>query len=325
MRLVLETHTRIHSLGASAEVDPFAIYFTHNAISSHFRNGDLIDDAIEQILNGHVLPDVFPPLEVVPYDGKLYSLSNRRLFMFRVLSRKESGESLHSCIRACNASVFSQRAQDTAGKAIQIMAGLDGGANGFDAQRPLVKFQSGANIDTRSAAQRSESSSSAAPLSERIPPHRKMLSNQSSPACTANACNKKQKEDSGRGFATGLPKPAAAAAPITVGVQSVSNSWRAQESSNSRSINSLEDFANSVPWTSRERSDNDASCSNQHCSNKSSASGQPECSNLFPRISGPMTHTDSDVADFTVPTTQDLRRSATRVSPLHLSGTGIKT
>jgi len=67
-------------------VDPFTIYFTHHAISKRFRTGQLIDDVIQDILEGRTSVEDFPQLEVTLRAGKLYSISNRRLFVFRVLA-----------------------------------------------------------------------------------------------------------------------------------------------------------------------------------------------------------------------------------------------
>jgi len=68
--------------------DPFEIFFTHNCIGSRFRNGTVLDDAIRGILESGMPGSAFPPMCVTRYpgDGRLYSLSNRRLFLFRVIS-----------------------------------------------------------------------------------------------------------------------------------------------------------------------------------------------------------------------------------------------
>ena len=80
--------------GASADakcalsVNPFDVHFTHDRISPAFRSGTRIDDAIQCSIDGSVGPQSFPPLEVVRFHGKLFSISNRRLFMLRVLAQK---------------------------------------------------------------------------------------------------------------------------------------------------------------------------------------------------------------------------------------------
>lgn len=67
------------------EIDPFQVRFTHNSISAWFRSGTQIDQAISDISSGN-LSFSFPPLEVVWRGGALYSLSNRRLYLSRVLA-----------------------------------------------------------------------------------------------------------------------------------------------------------------------------------------------------------------------------------------------
>ena len=77
-------------------LDPHSVYFMHDRISRRFRTedergrplpggGQTLDEAITLILAGEMSPSVYPPLELVQKDGKVYSMSNRRLFVFRVL------------------------------------------------------------------------------------------------------------------------------------------------------------------------------------------------------------------------------------------------
>ena len=70
----------------ATKLSPFLIKFTHDKISKCFRTGFAIDEAIRDIQAGRLAPEAFPPLEVVVQSYGLYSLSNRRLFMFRVLA-----------------------------------------------------------------------------------------------------------------------------------------------------------------------------------------------------------------------------------------------
>ena len=72
--------------GARFELHPFDIRFTHDSVSAAFRTGVPLDDEIEQVLGGRLGPKAFPPLEITLLDGHLYSISNRRLFLFRVLA-----------------------------------------------------------------------------------------------------------------------------------------------------------------------------------------------------------------------------------------------
>ena len=74
--------------GTVVEVDPLEIRFTHASISSTFRSGDALDDIIIAALNdGPSEMTPFPPMELVNTEsGKIYSISNRRLFVFRCLA-----------------------------------------------------------------------------------------------------------------------------------------------------------------------------------------------------------------------------------------------
>lgn len=67
-------------------VNPHDVLFTHNSISCFFRNGNGLDESIESIKTGNSTVQAYPPLELVRHDGMLWSLSNRRLYVFRVLS-----------------------------------------------------------------------------------------------------------------------------------------------------------------------------------------------------------------------------------------------
>lgn len=70
----------------TTQLDPRQIRFTHDRISPSFSSGIGLDDTIESILTGQMKVDTIPPLEVVEHHAQYYSLSNRRLFVFRVLA-----------------------------------------------------------------------------------------------------------------------------------------------------------------------------------------------------------------------------------------------
>lgn len=74
--------------GTLEELDPREIRFTHDSISFCFRSGAQLDTVIKSILDGQVSHEEFPPLEVTQVDGKWYSISNRRLFVLRVLASR---------------------------------------------------------------------------------------------------------------------------------------------------------------------------------------------------------------------------------------------
>ena len=83
-------HTRDDSV-LEIEVDPFRIRFTHDQIADTFRNGRAIDEVIQQMYMGRETATLFPPLHVVRWGWKRYSLSNRRLFVLRALHRLGCG------------------------------------------------------------------------------------------------------------------------------------------------------------------------------------------------------------------------------------------
>ena len=62
---------------------PFNIRFTHSSISNRFRNGGLLDNAIQDIQAGRLMPDAFPPLEVVARDGCSKKNPQRNYFTVR--------------------------------------------------------------------------------------------------------------------------------------------------------------------------------------------------------------------------------------------------
>lgn len=69
------------------ELNPKRLRFTHNTISYCFRNGTSLDKAIQDVLDGRSKFEDFPPLEVVRKKHvRYYSLSNRRLFVAKVLA-----------------------------------------------------------------------------------------------------------------------------------------------------------------------------------------------------------------------------------------------
>merc|ERR1712032_404008 len=80
-------------------VEPHKLRFTHDSISWKSRNGNSLDDTIKRLLDGDISPIDFPPLEVVRgMDGTMYSLSNRRLIVFRVLAHTNHALQIPVCI-----------------------------------------------------------------------------------------------------------------------------------------------------------------------------------------------------------------------------------
>ena len=66
-------------------VDPCAVRFTHDRISPSFRDGTPLDSTIVQLFKGQLWHKKIPSIEIVEHNGKWYSLSNRRLYVFRVV------------------------------------------------------------------------------------------------------------------------------------------------------------------------------------------------------------------------------------------------
>jgi len=75
---------------ATVTLDPNSIHFTHARISFCFSNGVRVDDSIEKVLGGKMKFDEFPAMQVVKVGGKFFSLSNRRLFVARVLRNRNA-------------------------------------------------------------------------------------------------------------------------------------------------------------------------------------------------------------------------------------------
>mmetsp|Transcript_150668 Transcript_150668/g.482107 ORF Transcript_150668/g.482107 Transcript_150668/m.482107 type:complete len:300 (-) Transcript_150668:156-1055(-) len=84
---VLAVREKLAALPDIRDVSPFQLHFTHDSISSRFRSGLHVDDAIDRIAEGRLESSAFPFLVVTEYGGSMFCLSNRRLFMFRVLAR----------------------------------------------------------------------------------------------------------------------------------------------------------------------------------------------------------------------------------------------
>ncbi|KAG6554971.1 hypothetical protein Mapa_003556 [Marchantia paleacea] len=68
------------------EVDPDQLTFTQDSIAVHFkkpREKERIDDAVISILQGTLRVSDFPRLRVVCHEGRLWSLDNRRLWVYK--------------------------------------------------------------------------------------------------------------------------------------------------------------------------------------------------------------------------------------------------
>ena len=83
-------------------VDPRRVRFTHDSINHKFQNGKSLDETIFNILYCNLKVQKFPPIELVQHEGALYSLSNRRLFVFRVVARHWPGYWFGACLYSFN-------------------------------------------------------------------------------------------------------------------------------------------------------------------------------------------------------------------------------
>ena len=65
-------------------MDPSTIRFTQNSISPTFsKEGQMVEGLIDDLRLGRITPDEISPIRVVRYDGKWWSLDNRRLYAFQ--------------------------------------------------------------------------------------------------------------------------------------------------------------------------------------------------------------------------------------------------
>jgi hypothetical protein len=59
------------------------VYFSQSTIKQTFKNGDLVQDLIDDLKSGEVKLSSLPPIRVTMVDGKWVSLDNRRLFAMK--------------------------------------------------------------------------------------------------------------------------------------------------------------------------------------------------------------------------------------------------
>ncbi|KAL2622438.1 hypothetical protein R1flu_002643 [Riccia fluitans] len=67
-------------------IDPATLLFTQDSIKNTFQvphEDERIDDAVDAILQGKLTACAFPAIRVVSYEGHLWSLDNRRLWVFK--------------------------------------------------------------------------------------------------------------------------------------------------------------------------------------------------------------------------------------------------
>lgn len=63
--------------------NPNSIRFTQDSIRGTFKNGNSVQDTIAALKSGSLSADAFPAIRVFEVDGQLFSLDNRRLYVFQ--------------------------------------------------------------------------------------------------------------------------------------------------------------------------------------------------------------------------------------------------
>ena len=71
--------------GVPLQLDPLDVRFTHSEISARIRDGRWIDQTIETVPDGLIAASHILPCTLVRWGSGMYSLYNRKLFVFRVL------------------------------------------------------------------------------------------------------------------------------------------------------------------------------------------------------------------------------------------------
>jgi RHS repeat-associated protein len=68
---------------AAAAVDPSTVRFSQNSVANRFSDGRSLRETIDGLKSGAVNPETIPPIRVFSYEGKTFTLDNRRLFVFQ--------------------------------------------------------------------------------------------------------------------------------------------------------------------------------------------------------------------------------------------------
>ena len=71
---------RVKDGQVSVSLNSSDVRFTQDSISANFRDGRSVQELIDNMRSGSVVPDDLPALRVFEENGKIYSLDNRRLF-----------------------------------------------------------------------------------------------------------------------------------------------------------------------------------------------------------------------------------------------------
>ena len=66
------------------KLSPHKIRFTQDSIKQEFKNGrGSLEDTIRGLRSGSISPDNFPAIRILEHNGQLWSLDNRRLYVFQ--------------------------------------------------------------------------------------------------------------------------------------------------------------------------------------------------------------------------------------------------
>ena len=75
-------------------LDPLNIFFTHRKKRARFRNNRRLDQALKELCREPRRREKYPPLHVLQFHGRHYSVNNRRLYCFRALQEQLPRENL---------------------------------------------------------------------------------------------------------------------------------------------------------------------------------------------------------------------------------------
>ena len=66
------------------------LHFSHDSIHQHFRDGHSVVETAQKIIKDEMSIDALPKIEVTCRDNRWYSLSNRRLQVFKQVAKARS-------------------------------------------------------------------------------------------------------------------------------------------------------------------------------------------------------------------------------------------
>jgi len=78
-----EERNAINKLASSGMIDPSKVRFTQNSIKAKFKDESDVSLMINGLKTGKIKADDIPAIRIYEFDGKLYSLDNRRLYAFQ--------------------------------------------------------------------------------------------------------------------------------------------------------------------------------------------------------------------------------------------------